>query len=162
REYLLIVKESALNTPMASPVAGTDSIYIRLIEGNAFQMYAKPIIEKIPYGGGYAVTSEAISDHYSVEGSLRTKLYPTQAQLLLDWATTRINSGQTFPWTTTELPGDLASCTVYHAVRQSTGAYNLKQFSGVKVTNCRIEVSRDGTSAVLSLGLMGSKQVGFG
>jgi hypothetical protein len=162
REYLLVVRESALNTPVASPVLGTDMIYIRLADGNAFKMTAKPVIEKIPYGGGFAVMAEAISDHYAVEGTLDTLLYPTQAQLLLDWATTRINSGQTSPWTTTEIPGDLASCTIYHAIRQSTGAYNLKQFSGVKVTSAKIDVSRDGTTATLSLGLMGSKQVGYG
>jgi Phage tail tube protein len=162
REYLLVVRESALNTPIMSPVLGTDMIYIRLADGNAFKMRAKPVIQKVSYGGGFAVAAEAISDHYAVEGTLDTLLYPAQAQLLLDWATTRINSAQTSPWTTTEVPGDLASCTVYHAIRQSTGAYNLKQFSGVKVTSAKIDVSREATIAKLSLGLMGSKQVGFG
>jgi hypothetical protein len=162
REYLLVVRESALNTPISSPVLGTDMVYIRLADGNAFKMRAKPVIQKVMYGGGLAVASEAISDRYEVVGTLDTLLYPTQAQLLLDWATTRINSAQTSPWTTTEIPGDLASCTIYHAIRQSTGAYNLKQFSGVKVTSAKIDVSSDATIAKLSLGLMGSKQLGFG
>ena len=95
REFLWIVKESALGTLMTSPVAGTDSMYIRLVDGNSFSMYTKPVIEEIPYGGGFAVASEAISDHYECKGQLKTKLYPGQAQLLLDWASTRINSGQT-------------------------------------------------------------------
>jgi hypothetical protein len=162
REYLLVVKESALNTPMASPVLNTDMFYIRLAEGNSFKMRAKPVIQTINYGGGFAVAAEAISDRYDVTGSLDTILYPTQAQFLLDWSSTRINSGQTLPWVTTEPPGDLASCTVYHAIKQSTGAYNLKQFSGVKITSWKVDVSSDGTIAKLSLGLMGSKQVGFG
>jgi hypothetical protein len=162
REYLLVVRESALNTPVASPVLGTDMLYIRLADGNSFKMRAKPVIQKVMYGGGFAVQAEAISDHYAVEGTLDTLLYPTQAQLLLDWSTTRINAGQTLPWVTTEPPGDLASCTIYHAIKQSTGAYNLKQFSGVKVSSAKIDVSRDATVAKLSLGLIGSKQVGFG
>jgi hypothetical protein len=162
REYLLIVQESALNTPMTSPVLGTNMIYIRLADGNAFKMRAKPVIQKVMYGGGYAVAAEAISDHYALEGTLDTLLYPTQANLLLSWATSRINSAQTSPWTTTEIPGDLASCTIYHAIRQSTGAYNLKQYSGVKVSSVKIDVSRDATIAKLSLGLMGSQQTGFG
>ena len=60
REFLWIVKESALGTVMTSPVAGTDSIYIRLIDGNSFGMLAEPVIEEIPYGGGFAVTAEAL------------------------------------------------------------------------------------------------------
>jgi hypothetical protein len=162
REFLYIVRESALNTPKASPVLGTDALYLRLPDGNAFKMYAKPVFEKIPYGGGFAVTAEMITDHYAVEGSLTTKFYPTDAQLLLDWATTRINTAQTSPWTTTELPGDLASCTIYHAVRRSDGSYNRKQFSGVKVKGCTIEVSRDATIATISLDLIGSKQTDLG
>jgi hypothetical protein len=162
REYLLVVRESALNTPIGSPTLGTDMLYIRLADGNAFKMRAKPVIQPVMYGGGFAVQAEAISDHYGVEGTLDTLLYPTQAQLLLDWASTRINSGQTSPWVTTEPPGDLASCTIYHAIKQSTGAYNLKQFSGVKVSSWKVDVSRDATIAKLSLGLIGSKQVGFG
>src|SRR3954471_13363187 len=115
REFLWIVKESALGTVMTSPVAGTDSIYIRLIDGNSFGMVAEPVIEEIPYGGGYAVTAEAVSDHYACKGQLKTKLYPSQAPLLLPWAVTRINDDQDAPWETTEPAGDLASCSVYHA-----------------------------------------------
>ena len=36
REFVWIVKESALGTLMTSPTAGTDSIYIRLVDGNSF------------------------------------------------------------------------------------------------------------------------------
>lgn len=160
REWLYVVRESALGTPKASPVLGTDSTYIRLIDGNSFSMYAKPIIEEIPYGGGFAVTAEAISDHYECKGQLKTKLYPTQAQLLLDWATSRINSGQTSPWTTTELPGDLASMSVYHAIRQADGTYNRKVFGGCKVAGAKIEVSRQSTTAMLTLDLVACSQTG--
>src|SRR3954447_14001739 len=103
-EFLWIVKESALGTVMTSPVAGTDSIYIRLSDGNSFGMVAEPVIEEIPYGGGFAVTAEAVSDHYGCKGQLKTKLYPGQAELLLALLTERVNAGQTAPWTTPELP----------------------------------------------------------
>ena len=160
REYLWIVKESALGTVMSSPTAGTDSIYIRLIDGNAFSMVAEPIIEDIPYGGGFAVQAEAVSDHYSCTGSLKTKLYPSQAPLLLAWGISRINSAQTTPWTTTEPAGDLASCSVYHAVRRSDGTYSLKRFAGCKVKGLRVEVSRQSTTAMLSLDLQASRAYG--
>jgi hypothetical protein len=73
REFVWIIKESSLNTAMASPVAGTDSIYIRLTDGNAFTMVADTIIEEIPYGGGLAVCGEAIADKYSCKGALKTR-----------------------------------------------------------------------------------------
>src|SRR4051812_11154894 len=100
REFLFIVKEKALNTLVDTPVAGIDSMYIRLIDGNSFSMYAKPVIEEIPYGGGFAVTAEAISDHYECKGQLKTKLYPSQAAMLMGWAITRVD-GSGGPWTTT-------------------------------------------------------------
>jgi hypothetical protein len=160
REFLWIVKESALNTLMASPVAGTDSIYIRLVDGNSFSMVAEPVIEEIPYGGGLAVTAEAISDHYACKGSLKTKLYPSQAPFLLAAAITRINTGQTAPWTTTEPAGDLASFSVYHAVRRADGTYKRHLYSGCKVAGWKIEVSRGGTTAMLTLDLQACKSAG--
>ena len=83
REFLYIVQESAVNTPVASPTVGTNAIYIRLIDGNSFGMVAQPVIEEIPYGGGFAVTAEAISDHYECKGQLKTKLYPICQRLVI-------------------------------------------------------------------------------
>jgi hypothetical protein len=159
REFLYIVQESALNTPVSSPTIGTNAIYIRLIEGNAFGMVASPVIEEIPYGGGIAVTAEAISDHYECKGQLKTKLYPSQAAFLMDWATTRVD-GSGDPWSTTEPVGDLASCSVYHAIRRSDGSYKRTQFSGVKVAGAKVEVSRQTTTAMLTLDLQACKSAG--
>jgi hypothetical protein len=162
REFLWIVQESALNTPVGSPVvyptSSFNSGYVRLIDGNSFSMYAKPVIEEIPYGGGYAVTAEAVSDHYECKGQLKTKLYPGIAPFLLGWAFTR-NDG-TNPWITSEPIGDLASCSVYHAVRRSDGTYRRKVFSGCKVAGARIEVSRQSTTAMLTLDLQACKSAG--
>jgi hypothetical protein len=160
REYLMLVKESAFMTPKATPVVGTDAFYIRLSEGNGFEMTPNNITETIMYGGGFAVASDVISDHYELKGRLQTKLYPTQASFLLNWWLTRINSGQTSPWTTTELAGDLASVSAYHAIRQSNGVYLRKRHAGCKVASGSLEVSRDGTSATLSLDLVGARTFG--
>src|SRR3954468_12180303 len=162
REFLWVVKESALGTVMTSPTAGTDSIYIRLIDGNSFGMVAEPVQEEIPYGGGFAVTAEIVSDHYACKGQLKTKLYPAQAAIMMAWCLTRITSGQTLPWVTTEPAGDLASCSVYHAVRRSDGTYRRKRFAGCKVAGARIEVSRQSTTAMLTLDLQASRSYGNG
>jgi hypothetical protein len=153
KEWLFVVKEAALGTPMASPTPGTDSLYIRLIDGNSFGMVAEPVIEEIPYGGGLAIQAEAISDHYGCKGQLKTKLYPAQAKLLLGLLLTRITGG-TAPWTTSEPNGDLASVSLVHAVRASDGSYRYTQFAGVKAAGGRVEVSRQSTTATLTLDLM--------
>lgn len=154
REFLRIVKESALNTTMSTPTAGTDSIYIRLTDGNAFSMVADLVIEEIPYGGGLAVTAEAIADKYECKGTLKTRLYPAQQALLMDWACTRVNAATTTPWATSIPDGDLASCTVYHAVLRSDGTYKRKKYTGVKVESAQIDASSKQTSAMLTLGLV--------
>ena len=59
-----------------------------------------------------------------------------------------------------EPPGDLASCTVYHAVRRSDGTYRRKAFTGCKVAGWRIEVSRGSTTAMLTLDLQACKSAG--
>jgi hypothetical protein len=160
REFLMLVKESSLGTPMTSPVAGTDLIYIRLTDGNAFGMAAAPIHVEIPYGGGLAITADVVSDHYECKGQLKTKLYPAQAALLMAWITGRVNAGQTLPWVTTEPPGDLASVSLYHGIQRSDGTYLRKRFSGCKATGATIEVSRQATVASLSVDIQGCQQFG--
>jgi hypothetical protein len=106
-----------------------------------------------------AVTAESVSDHYECKGQLKTKLYPSQAALLLGWALTRVD-GSGDPWTTSEPTGDLASCSVYHAVRRSDGTYRRKRFAGCKVAGARIEVSRKSTTAMLTFDLLASRSYG--
>ena len=80
----------------------------------------------------------------------------------MQWATSEINSGQTSPWTTTELPNDLASCTVYHGVQTSTGVFWKKSYGGTKVTSVKIEVSTEATAAKITLGLKACTQTALG
>ncbi len=155
----MLVIESALNTAKTSPSGAGEIIYVRLSDG-FFTMVVEPVFEEIMYGGGLAIPAEEISDHYICKGTLKTKLYPAQAPFLLKWATSRINTGQTSPWTTTEPPGDLASVSVYHAIQYSNGTVRRKRYSGTKVSSMRLEVSRGSTSAMLTLDLQACKAYG--
>jgi hypothetical protein len=156
----MLVKESSYGTAMASPVAGTDSLYTRLVDGNAFGLIADPVITQVAYGGGYDVPAEYISDFTEVKGGLTTNLYAGQAAFLMGWALARINTAQTSPWTTTEPPGDLASVTAYHATQRSDGSYKRTKYTGVKCTSFRIEASRGSPIWKVSLDLVAQKYVG--
>ena len=159
-EFLMIAKESALGTVMGTPVLGTDKFYLRLTDGNSFSMQAVPQYVDIPYGGGEAITVESLSEYTDCKGTLTTKLYPSQAAILFNWAQNRINSGQTSPWTTTEPPGDLASMSVYHAYQRSDGTLKRTRYAGVKVTRWQIAASATDPVFKLTLDLQAVKEVG--
>lgn len=159
-EFLWIVKESAYGTPKASPTAGVDSMYIRLTDSNSFSMVATPVFQSIMYGGGLAVEADTVIDHVDVKGGLSTLLYPSQATMLLNWLMTPINAGQTSPWTTTEPPGDLASCTVYHGMTYRSGTIKRLGYPGVKCMGGTISASRSSPLVKLQLDLIAQKEKG--
>ena len=159
-EFLWIVKESAYNTQKGSLVAGTDSIYVRLSGANRFGMRAVAKKLKIPFGGGFASPGYAKAYQWDIMGSLELELCYGQAQLLLDWALTPINAGQTVPWTTTEPPCDLASCVVYHGIQRDDGTIKRTRYKGVKVPSARISSSAANGSTMLQLQLRASQKDG--
>ena len=156
-EFLWIVKESAYGTQKTSPVAGTDSHYIRLAGPNRFTMRPKPTMRKIKYGGGYDIPGYAVSDQYLIMGNLEFELCYSHFTMLAQWATNRINAGQTTPWTTTEPSGDMASCTVYHAITTDTGTIRRKRYRGVKVHGGSIKCDTSTGLAMMSLSLQAQK-----
>ena len=161
REFLYLVQESAYKTPLASPVVGTSSFYIRLDGGNAFTMRPRPIMVAVPYGGGLAINRFRVSDKLECKGRLQTKLYAgAPSKFLLQWGAQQINVAQTAPWTTTEPAGDLPSVACYHAIQRSDGTYKRRVYLGTKVDGWTVEVSEDGTIATLSMDLSASTPQG--
>ncbi|HMF38317.1 MAG TPA: phage tail tube protein [Isosphaeraceae bacterium] len=181
REYLCIVPESSFGTPVAAtPSVGTpytynanattpNVFYARLDGGNAFSMRPRPVMVTVPYGGGVAVDAFRVSDKTALTGKLTVKLYsganvaagtPGLGGFLMSWAAQQVTAAQTAPWTTTEPPGDLASCSIYHAVQYGvptlwTTPYRMRTYAGCKVDAWDIDVSEDGTIATLSLDITG-------
>lgn len=158
-EFLWIVKESAYGTPMASPAAGVDSIFIRLSGANRFTMRPEPVRRAVGFGGGYDVPGYSVSDQMKVTGKLSLELCYTQSALLVEWAINRITGG-TAPWTTTEPNGDLASCSVYHGVMRSDGTIKRRQYPGCKVHGGSLKSSADTGLTMLDLDLVAQKMNG--
>ncbi|MGO8903894.1 MAG: phage tail tube protein [Isosphaeraceae bacterium] len=165
REFLMLVQESAYKTPVTIPVvwptASANAFYIRLDGANTFTMRPRPVMVAVPYGGGVAIDAFRVSDKIECKGRLVTKLYAgALSQFLLQWGGQQINSAQTSPWTTTELAGDLASVSCYHAITRSDGTIKRRVYLGCKVDGWDLDVSEDGTIATLSLDLSGSTPQG--
>lgn len=166
REFLMIVEESAFLTPVTTPTIWTTSTtyglanyqgaYVRLDGGNAFTMRDRPVgAVTVPYGGGVAIDAYMVHDKEECVGQLTCKLTIGLAPLLLSWAGVRI-AGGTSPWTTTIPNGDLASCTVYHAVTRGDGTIKRNAYTGVKVSSFGIVTGEDATDVTLTLNLVAS------
>lgn len=156
-EWLEFVQESAYGTPVASPVvyptSSPNASYVRLAGANRFDMRTHPVLRKVPFGGGWATPGYAVSDRFETTGNLSMELCYSQAGLVLPWAISRINVGQTTPWVTTEPPGDLASCTIYHGTMRSDGSVRKRWYRGVKVTTANVTCSGETGLMMLKLGL---------
>ena len=169
REFLMIVEESAFGTPVVSPVVWTTSTtyglanasayYIRLPGDNQFTMRPRPIVVRVPYGGGLAIDAYTASDKLECKGRLTTMLSIAQAPFLLSWAGARIVGG-TSPWTTSELVGDLASCSIYHGIVEFDGTVKRRLYKGCKVDSWSLSCSEASTVATLTLEISGGTPQG--
>jgi hypothetical protein len=161
REFLYITEEPAYATFNGTPTLGTNQLVIRLDSDNSFTMRAAPVAQDVMYGGGFAVPAYSVSDEISLSGRLSLKLCYSQANIVMPWLITRINSAQTSPWTTTEPPGDLASMTIDHAVYlDDTAAYKATRYLGVKPAGWSLSCSRSQRIAQLDIDLIASKYQG--
>lgn len=151
REVLMVCIESSFGTPKATPSLGTDKFYMRLDTANSFTMETVPVQSSIPYGGGYNVEADTVSDTVQCTGNFSFLLYPgVFSSTLLNWAITPINSGRTVPWTTTDsssvMPvGDLASLSFYHAYLTEDGStYRRTRYAGCKCNDWSIAATEQG------------------
>jgi hypothetical protein len=161
REFLQITKESALGVKKLTPVRGTDQIAIRLEDGNSYTPRANPVTVPVVYGGGYNVEADTISDKTEVKGTLKTTLCYSQIPMLLGAGLSKINSGQTSPWTTTEPVNQYASVWIDHAVwRDDTGTYKRTAYPGCKFDAGSISISEESQKMTASFEVIGTKYQG--
>lgn len=156
RRFLRITEE----TNFGVYNSGNPSVIIRLNGANAFRPLTKPQLYQVMDSSGMNITALVGSQVSMVGGQLVTQLYASQAQFLLGWALQRINAGQTLPWVTTELPYDLASCTVEFGYTYSDGSIKRKRYLGCKVASGSIAGSTDAPVEILSLNILGSTPQG--
>jgi hypothetical protein len=170
REWLMIVKESAYLTPKATPVtwntsstyglANADAYYIRLDGGNQFSMRPRPTgIVNVPYGGGSDIPAYMVSDKIECKGQLTCKLSVAQAPFLLSWLCQRVVGG-TVPWTTTVPVGDLASCSLYHAIMRPDGSIQRRVYLGGKCDSGTATITESSTVCTLQLNISASTPQG--
>jgi hypothetical protein len=153
RRYLTITQEAAFGTYNGS---GT-TINFRLSGSGAFKPMQRPDFWTVMDGSGLGVNVIAGTNTCTVTGSLTAELTYTQAAFLLGWAMTRVNAGQTTPWTTAELPYDLASCTIDYARQYfDTVNYDATRYTGCKISSLSLSGSKDSPKVMIALGIVAS------
>jgi tail tube protein len=166
REYVMVVQESAYLTPVVSPVvwttattyglANASAYYVRLGGPNRFTMRPRPVgTVTTPMGGGFDVPAYMFADKEECKGQLTLELTVGQAPMWLSWALQRMTGG-TSPWTSTVATGDLASCSVYHAITRSDNTVKRQVYLGTKVDSFALTISEGSTACQLVLGLTAS------
>lgn len=156
------VKTGGAYNLVSAGAGGYNAMFFRLDGGNAFTMRPMPIREEIMWGGGLAIPSQNVSGHFEMRGRLQTKLYASQAELLLSWAAKRYD-GSSSPWAETGVPiGDLCSCTVYHGIQQDSLNYKWRVYCGCKIANWTLAISRDAQVATFSCDIVGCIPIGTG
>jgi hypothetical protein len=157
RRFLRISQEAAFGVfPTSSPV----QIYVRLDQADAFKVMTQPEFWTIMSGSGFAVPALFGSQVSSLGATLSIPFDYAQAAFMLEWSSGIINSAQTSPWTTSEIAGDLASCSVEYGWSNYDGTIRRKRFLGCKVMGMSISCSRDAPVARLNLTLVGSTPQG--
>ena len=161
REWLLFVQESAFGVPVTPgvvwPTGSASAFYGRLEGGDSFTMRPRPVMVTVPYGGGVNVPAFTVADKIICKGRYTTKLYAGPfSQFLLNWGGQPVNTAKTFPWTTTEIAGNLASVSIYHVVQRSDGTYKSRAYRGCKVDSMQISSSQDSTLYTLSMEITGA------
>ena len=161
RHVVELRQETDFGKPIAvgDRVVNGNTIVHRLDDGGSYTPLMVPVVEMIAGGGGTNSPVCAYSDAYAMTGAIAGKLYPDQTKFLLDWATTRIATGRTVPWTTTDstgvMPiGDLASISGYQAVLEAS-TYKRRRASGLKANSLVLQGSRQSSAWTFNAAVVG-------
>ena len=155
REWAILTTESAYGTLTDTPVLNTDYIALRLDQGNSLTIRKTPAQQVIRTHDTLNRRAFRHSERYSVGGTIRCLAYATHLPLLLPWALQPINGAQDSPWTTTEQPNDLASCTLDHTMEDSSGNLIKTRYSGLKVASGELVFNNQTDIGVLTLQVVG-------
>lgn len=128
REGLMLVKETALGVPTATPVIGTDAVYVRLDKDNGYKGMSTPEVLAVMAGGGLGQRGFSLSDKTLVGGAFDFLLTWTQLKFLLSWCAIP----QASP------ARALASMSIYHYVERLDGTARRRRLAGMNVAEWQL------------------------
>jgi hypothetical protein len=156
REFATLTIESAYGTIQTTPTINTQYIPLRLSEGNAVTVRRTPIVQTVRTADTRNRRAFTVTERHAVAGQIKCLAYVAHMPLLMRWALTPINAGQTSPWTTAEQPNDLASCTLDYAMEDPTsGTVTKYRYTGLKVQSGSLTFDNQTDMGMLTLNVIG-------
>lgn len=153
KRFLRLTKEAAF----ATYASGGDTCFPRLSESNSVGIMQAPEFYTIRDGSGLNVQAMAGTATTRVGGQIATEIGPTVAPFLVGWSCVRINTAQTAPWTTTEMPNDLASITAdLGRAKFNSATPKRTKYRGVKCSQASFSCSKESPKLMGSFTCMGS------
>lgn len=161
RHFVELRQESSFGTPIliGDRTLNTNTIVPRLDGGGSYTPLMVPVTELIAGGGGFNSPACIYSDQYATAGAIAGMLYPQHTDFLFKWATTRIATGRTVPWTTTDstgvMPiGDLASISGYQGVLEAS-TVKRRRAAGLKAQTFVVQASRQAPAWTYNASVVG-------
>jgi hypothetical protein len=143
--WAILTTESAYKVPTATPVLGTDYTVLELLDDNPIGITNTPNTETLYSWLACGDADRGVGETATIEGTIRTLLYPAQAALLLGWAFMEVDQSvedSEIPWITSEPAGQLASMTLDFAYRDDDGTERKNRYLGGKVTGVTLGADR--------------------
>jgi hypothetical protein len=162
REFARIITESVFGTPTSTPVLDTDYLALRLESPGQLGVRYDPERWTLNDGKGMNLLHLTGSERGMPSGRLSMKLYREHAPVILKWIFQQITSGSV-PWTQTDRTGDLASCTIQHAIvlEDSGATVERRQHFGNKVRRATLRADNTSDLWTVELDIVGKTSAGL-
>ena len=150
KEWAMFCEETEFLVPnltAGAPTAGA-FIYPRLDDGGALKVKPVNIVEELQAGNGLAMLGSRFSDATEAKGSIQLKLSRSQAKFLIGLALQNIDASRTLPFPTTDPSsvcpvGDLATFSIYHAVKAFDGSIRRRRYGGTRMNSLSISATSE-------------------
>ena len=146
-QWAMLLTESSYKTPVTATTAGVDHLVLELLDDDPIGgMEVVPANEQLYSWLACGEPDRAIGETSAIEGTIRTLLYPEQANLLLGWAYRPVAdqgvTGFEIPWVTSEPAGQFASMAMDYSYRDDAGTERKARLLGGKVTGATLTAAR--------------------
>lgn len=145
-QWLRLIRESAYKTAVTPTTVNTDYVAVELLDDDPVSI--EPVANNEPLMSWLAcgARDRTIGETETIEGTIRTLLYPAQVPLLFGWWLGVIADqdveDEEFPWVTSEPPGQLASMAADYGYVDDDGTERKGRLLGGKVTGGTLTFSR--------------------
>lgn len=145
-QWLRLIRESAYRTPVTPATVNTDYLAVELLDDDPVSIEPRANNEPLMSWLACGARDRTIGETETIEGTIRTLLYPAQVPLFFGWwlgvIADQDDPGNEFPWVTSEPEGQLPSMAADYGLVDDEGEERKGRLLGGKVTGGTLTFSR--------------------